>query len=329
MNFLKARNVSQALIKGLVMIHDNGNLQDSRVGQVLVMDGPTTILYERPKERVLFYPERNANPFFHFMEGLWMIAGRNDVAWISQFNSNMESFTDDGKVFHGAYGHRWRYHFEMDQLAIIADLLKANPDDRRCVLQMWDPVVDLGQNGKDFPCNTTIYFRVSMAGKLDMMVGNRSNDIIWGTFGANVVHMSMMQEYMAARIGIPVGRYWQTSMNMHLYTEHLEKYPQLLFVDYEEASDRYNSIDPYPMVNSSIEEWDQDLMMFMTEGPLVGFHDRFFKRVVSPIYQSWMAYKNRDDPDRFEKAKVLALNCSANDWRMACYEWLVRLENKS
>ena len=49
---------------------------------------------------------------------------------------------------------------------------------------------------EEIPCNTAIYFKVR-EGKLNMTVSNRSNDVIWGTFGANVVHMSILQEYVA------------------------------------------------------------------------------------------------------------------------------------
>ena len=33
--------------------------------------------------------------------------------------------------------------------------------------------------------------------KLCMTVCNRSNDMLWGAYGANVVHMSMLQEFVA------------------------------------------------------------------------------------------------------------------------------------
>ena len=32
-----------------------------------------------PTKELLFDPDRDANPFFHFMEGLWMLAGFNDL----------------------------------------------------------------------------------------------------------------------------------------------------------------------------------------------------------------------------------------------------------
>jgi hypothetical protein len=38
-----------------------------------------------------------------------------------------------------------------------------------------------------------------------MTVTNRSNDLCWGMLGANYVHFTILQEYLAARLGV-VGR---------------------------------------------------------------------------------------------------------------------------
>ena len=50
-----------------------------------------------------------------------------------------------------------------------------------------------------------------------MTVCNRSNDMLWGAYGANAVHMSMLQEYLASRLEIAVGEYTQISDSFHVY----------------------------------------------------------------------------------------------------------------
>lgn len=320
MQIISSRNVNEALLLGLQAVNEYGTLRDSRNGPVKVFRTPVTTIYERPTERVVFYPERDANPFFHFMEGLWMIAGRNDVEWISRFNSSIVNYSDDGVTFHGAYGYRWRKHFGFDQLDVIAHLLRTNPDDRRIVLQMWDPKVDLARGGKDFPCNTAIKFRVR-DGELDMTVENRSNDMIWGAYGANAVHFSMLQEFMAAWTGFRVGHYWQVSTNFHAYTATMEKHASLLklspgFDDYS-----IGAVEPFPMVNTPIESWMQELDMFINEGAVVGFQDKFFKKVAIPMLLSWQAYKSKE----YGKAmSILTESCVATDWRKAGIEWIER-----
>ena len=75
--------------------------EDSRNGKVISFEDPLflTILY--PTERVLFDPLRNANPFFHVMEFIWMMAGSNDVNWIERFNKTYRRYAD-GELVHGA-----------------------------------------------------------------------------------------------------------------------------------------------------------------------------------------------------------------------------------
>ncbi len=74
---------------------------------------------------------------------------------------------------------------------LVSHRLKTYPNDRRTVVGMWDPWEDLWEenDGKDYPCNTQIYFW-ERKGQLNMTVCNRSNDMIWGAYGANAVHMS-------------------------------------------------------------------------------------------------------------------------------------------
>ena len=319
MQIISARNVSEALILGLRAVNEEGLLRDSRNGPVKVFEYPVTTVYEKPDERVVFYPDRDANPYFHFMEGLWMIAGRNDVEWISRFNASIANYSDDGVTFHGAYGYRWRKHFGFDQIDIIAEQLRANPDDRRIVLQMWDPKVDLARGGKDFPCNTAIKFRI-VDGRLDMTVENRSNDMIWGAYGANAVHFSMLQEYMAAKIGVSLGHYWQVSTNFHSYMDTLKKHSVLLL---EKPSSPYHTgeVEPFRMVNVNILDWESQLEVFIQEGDrALGYTDPFFKRVAVPLLQSHRAFKQKD----FAKAITLAEGCMAKDWSRATVEWLGR-----
>lgn len=325
MQTIVARNVGQALVSGLQIVSANGLLRDSRNGPVRVFETPVTTIYEEPTERVVFYPERDANPFFHFMEGLWMIAGRNDVEWISRFNSSIVNYSDDGVTFHGVYGWRWRNHFGMDQLDMIVGMLRENPEDRRVVLQMWDPIVDLGRVGKDFPCNTAVKFRI-VDGRLDMTVENRSNDMIWGAYGANAVHFSMLHEYMASRIGVKVGYYFQISTNFHAYVSTLEKHQDVMGLVLPEA-DPYamGVVEPFPMMNIDPERWEQELGMFMSEGDqAVGYSDPFFRRVAVPMLTAWRAYKRKD----YGFAMGMCEGIVATDWARACFEWVERRAKK-
>ncbi|MCB1127948.1 MAG: hypothetical protein KDM81_15745, partial [Verrucomicrobiae bacterium] len=225
MKVIKTRNVQQALPEALYQLSFEGVRRDSRNGPVFMFPEPVTTVYLRPAERVLFWAERDANPFFHLMESLWMLGGRNDVEYVARFVERMRSYSDDGVTFHGAYGFRWRQHFFEDQLPKIIAALKANRDDRRQVLSMWDTDADLGRQGKDLPCNLQAIFQIACDGRLDMTVTNRSNDLIWGAYGANAVHFSYLHEYVARSVGVEQGIYRQVSANFHAYEDVLKVAP--------------------------------------------------------------------------------------------------------
>lgn len=326
MHVLKVRNVNEAYTVGLAHLRAVGASSPSRMGAVLVAPEPVSTVYRRPWERVLFNAKRDCNPFFHFMEGLWMLAGRNDVEWISRFNATFKQFSDDGEIFHAAYGHRWRRRFGIDQLKSVIDMLRRDPDTRRAVIAMWDPVADFDHDGKDFPCNLNISFRIRDKGDisphLDMTVFNRSNDIIWGAYGANAVHMTMMHEYVASHLGLPMGTYTQVSNDYHAYQEILDK---------------VGEPDPHPMcpydmgrVNTMpmVEEagcWDAELKHWMEDWRQARIYNNpIFPQVATPMRWAHEYYKEKNYP----KALEMVSRIHAPDWRRSCREWLTRRAEK-
>ena len=102
MQVIEVRNVHDALLRGLELLEVHGITRDSRNGPVRESECPVTTVYHRPQERVLFWEQRDANPFFHFMESLWMLGGRHDLDYVYQFNKGMKRYSDDGKTLWGA-----------------------------------------------------------------------------------------------------------------------------------------------------------------------------------------------------------------------------------
>ena len=340
---IRARNANDALRYGLAWLAHAGRLNDSRNGPVLVAPGPVLTAYQRPTERVLFSALRDANPFFHLYECIWMLAGRNDAASVARYAKTMESFADGG-VLAGSYGRRWREHFGFDQLEHIAAMLRRDPKTRRAVLSMWDPVADLesGATSKDVPCNTAVYFD-GTTGVLNMTVVNRSNDIVWGAYGANVVHMSFLQEVMAAAAGMPVGTYYQFSNNFHTYVERPDV-ARLIDMHAPDAPDDSPAVtylvdDRYVSGEASaysVRESDHDfswqLGTFLDQCDEMAehrsynrYHYPFLRNVVAPMLAAHEHYKAGD----FKSAYQVLGGCLADDWRLAAQEWLQRREAKA
>lgn len=338
---ITGRNVHEILPEAIRFILMNSVQRDSRNGPVRVAIAPVVTHYQRPVERVLYWPLRDANPFFHLLEALWMIAGRNDVAFPSSLVSTMNRFSSDGVSFHGAYGYRWRVKFGFDQLLTVAERLRANHEDRRQVVQMYDARADLGANQeaeKDIPCNLTITFQVNHRKELDMVVFNRSNDIIWGCYGANAVHFSVLQEYMAARIGVAVGGYWQVSANWHAYLNTLDPLRSLADETTNEMTAHlHRPRSPYESGNvvamplvSDPNVFDQEVRMLCeVEDAAIGYREPFIRRVAMPMLQAYRAFQNKENPDRFRVAHSFLGNMpEGNDWQLACRDWLLRREDK-
>ena len=339
MKVIWSRNVNDALVKGVQLLKEGGRPQPSRAGGTLEYPEPVCTVYERPLERVLFDPVRDANPFFHLMEALWMLAGRRDVAWLARFNQRMATYSDDGVVFNAAYGFRWREQFQLaaahggkfgDQLTAIVRLLRSDPDSRRAVLQIWDAEADLGVPSKDLACNTQAMFKIR-GGRLSITVSNRSNDIIWGCYGANAVQFSMLLEYMAARIGVETGQYRQVSDSFHAYDE---VWPKISGIAERYDGDPYirGEVSVYPLI-AAADAFDADLKRWFDDPPdrlsfeqwdrearQDAWRNPYFIRVATPIYNAWFAYKRKDR----EAATKWLDRCGATDWRRAAREWLER-----
>ena len=153
---IQAKNVNDAYNSALWAIKLEGVEENTRNGPARVFPRPVTTHYRKPLENMLFDNARDANPFFHVMESIWMLAGSNALEVPAWYAANIRMFSDDGLTLNGAYGHRWRNYFYVDQLKGVINSLKNNGETRRAVLAMWDPSADLQSSSLDLPCNTHI-----------------------------------------------------------------------------------------------------------------------------------------------------------------------------
>lgn len=328
MRVIDVRNVCYALPAGLELLAQEGIAEDSRGGSVRALPYPVATVYRAPRERVLL---TRGNPFFHLVEAVWMLAGQWDARLLDRYVSDFSSrFAEEGGVQHGAYGCRWRQHFDnwangdkLDQLFVLIHLLRADPGTRQAVLAMWDPSADLGQKKRDLPCNTHVYFRVRQdPDVLDMTVCCRSNDLVWGAYGANAVHFSVLQEYVASMVGIAVGTYTQVSNNFHAYEKVLAHLPREAY----EVRNLYNGIIPQRIVKDpeTFDQEVQDLMVVLGEqnlrGPEPIWTNPFLDRTVLTAARAHALFKRGDGYGALAEAEQI----ESPDWRAACEAWLER-----
>lgn len=342
-------DVNEALAKALPMLLRHGKTftADSvaNARATIEWDGLFVTEWWKPQRNVLFDPVRDANPFFHYLEAMWLLAGREDVAYLAHILPRMRDFSDDGEVFHGAYGHRLRQWPGEggvdDQIEQAIAMLKKSPNSRQVVLSVWNPTKDLGTKTKDMPCNDMIMLKLR-EGRLHLTVGNRSNDAVLGCYGANAVQFSTLLMYLAARIGCEIGTYWQVSNSFHVYadnpywlwfTEQYERDPDNWHQPLLEARCKYANLvrggEEFNPFAYGIERFDEELSTFMVEADaaitrggdtIPQFAQSLAIRTAISLWNALHWHRAKDD----ERAYTELWNIELHDWQCAAREWLQR-----
>lgn len=252
----EAATVSQVLPIILSDLIEYGNEVGSRNGRVKEILNPQIVI-QNPVCREVLSLNRKANVFAQIAETMWVLAGRNDVEWLSAYLPRAKDYSDDGKVWRGGYGPRIRGgHFGFDQLEHVIDILKDDPLSRRAVIAIYEPITDASP-GKDIPCNDFLQFQ-SRGGALHMTVTVRSNDVMWGWSGINTFEWSTLQEIIASILGIRVGPLVFNIGSLHLYGQHWEK---ARHIEYEDIQYPVIPFDPDRNV-TSLHDVDQMLERF-------------------------------------------------------------------
>lgn len=339
---INARNANDALGQGIQLIRTSAEPIESRVGMTLEVPMPVATVYHKPWERVLLSKVRDANPFFHLMEAMWIIAGRDDVKFLTEFNKRMSEYSDDGKIFNAPYGCRIRNHFPsvyegettLDQLKTVVGILRNDPNSRQAIVQIWDPK-DLAPevNTKDKACNMSMVFRIRN-GELCVTVYNRSNDMIWGAYGANVVQFSMIQEYVAAQLGLPLGTYTQVSNSYHIYTDGPGGAVWNRLLDgYDADENIYDSVvnNQVYMMDYDMSAMDYDLNLFFNTydqfgikelGEMQCWKSQYFNQLIMPVLCVYLVHKQHGPTEALKHTH----NIQSDDWRLACEDWLMNRE---
>ncbi len=291
-----------------------------------------------------------------------MLSGRKDLAPLEYYNSKMRDYSDNGVTFNAPYGHRWRKNWggaggwPLDQLTLIKNQLREKPDSRRCLLQIWDVTKDLVNidTSKDLACNFAATFRINPATQaLDISVHNRSNDMVWGCLGANAVQFSVLLEYMAAQIGVPVGHYHQITDDLHGYDwnwtpekwlaarplnglllcAECEPDKTKKMIDWDACpkcgKQTYLFGDPeptyqhFPLVEDP-KVFDEEVVRFVDLSPqervLANWEEPFLKHVAAPMAHVFNLHKSRNYWMAMKNLDLIR----ASDWRLAAEQWIMK-----
>jgi hypothetical protein len=172
-------------------------------------------------------------------------------------------------------------------------------------------------------------------GELGMTVMNRSNDAIWGAYGANAVQFSMLHEFVALACGAQMmGKYRQISDSFHVYTNQatwLKCRGAMNMPDMFNDPYLAHNLRPYPLMEPGYvwQEWLAQNHLFLRDElakwPLQ--IAPFFYDVAVPMLAAWRAYKKEELPKKervAEAIEILMSTCKAEDWSLAGIRWLRR-----
>lgn len=302
-------NADAALPKLLKQVLTQGAVVPSRNGDTheLLMRS-FTLRY--PTHRApITTPGRNVSLPAQIAETMWLLAGRNDVAWLQHYLPRAAEFSDDGQVWRGGYGPRLRcwetdggLGAPVDQLAHVVHLLQEDPSTRRAVMSIYNPAIDTIP-GKDVPCNNWLHF-IHRDGELHLHVATRSNDIMWGWSGINSFEWTILLTVVAGLTGLDAGSITFSISSLHLYDRHVAKAQRIVDQAPTGSSEPFY-FNPEFVAPGTLAEFDQLVeRWFRVEGQIRkgGLSDALLHQVASfpePMLRSWLMVLlawHHDDP---------------------------------
>lgn len=170
---------------------------------------------------VIDEPRRKLNYAFMAAEALWIIDGRDDLGYLTQFNPNMAKFSDDGVTLAGAYGKR----LDPQTMYVVSKLLE-DRETRQAVASIWTPKP---APSKDIPCTLSMAFSIRND-KLNCEAFMRSSDAWLGipydcfSFTMYAAHIAcIFNRWRANRPAVDLGTLSITPTSSHLYESNVKE----------------------------------------------------------------------------------------------------------
>lgn len=224
MRMFSGTNIAQ-MYYSIAQAFGSGTLpiSETRIGPARDL-GVSTLSLSDPRQRWQTGRSPSINPAFAVAEAIWIVCGRDDLAFLLPWNTSYGKFVGHDAEVVGAYGRRLCGR-SSNQLFRAYTALKNNPTSRQVVLQIWNPDLDLPDelgraSHTSVPCNICSFLKVR-DDRLHWTQILRSNDFYLGV-PYNFVQFTFLQEIIAGWLGLDLGTYTHFADSLHCYEADLE-----------------------------------------------------------------------------------------------------------
>ena len=158
-------------------------------------------------------------------ELLWFLKGDTNVKYLQDNGIRIwNEWADENGELGPVYGHQWRSWPDyqgghIDQIQLLVDQIKNNPDSRRHIVSAWN-VAEVNNMALP-PCHTLFQFYVA-DGRLSLQLYQRSADIFLGV-PFNIASYALLLMMMAQVTGLKAGEFVHTFGDAHIYSNHIEQ----------------------------------------------------------------------------------------------------------
>lgn len=172
-----------------------------------------------------------------FEELMWMLRGQTDVSILQEKdihiwdgNTTREALDKYGKqhIKENTIGKGYSYQFRnfngVDQLKNVIEGIKRNPSSRRHVISLWNPS-DLNDMSLE-PCHV-MYTFTKVGNTLNLHQQQRSADCLLG-IPTNMMFAGLFLMLVCKYTGLKIGSVANTSVNAHIYNNHIKATEKML-----------------------------------------------------------------------------------------------------
>ena len=158
-------------------------------------------------------------------ELLWFLSGETNIRFLKENGVTIwDEWADENGDLGPVYGKQWRRWrgengAEIDQISLLINRLKNDPDSRRHIVCAWN-VADVEKMALP-PCHCLFQFYVAK-NKLSCQLYQRSADVFLGV-PFNIASYALLTQMIAQVCELELGEFVHTLGDAHLYFNHFEQ----------------------------------------------------------------------------------------------------------